>query len=323
MQNPFADSYTVVTGGAGFIGSHLVDALVAQGSRVKVLDNFSTGHRRNLAAVVDQIELVDGDIRDLETCRSVCQGARYVFHQAALGSVPRSMSDPATTFAVNVQGTVNMFTAAYEVGVESLVFASSSSVYGDSQELPKIEGREGVPLSPYAASKRTTEDLATVYGRCFDLPWIALRYFNVYGSRQDPEGPYAAVIPRFFRAALTGTPLRIFGDGQQSRDFTHVSDAVRANLLAAMAQPAARKRSYNVAAGERTTVLALAEAIRNVCDSPAAVEHLEPRPGDVRHSLADLSLVGEALGYAPQTALEGGLAQALDYYRQLTETATT
>ena len=311
------DSHVLVTGGAGFIGSHLVDALLARGARVRVLDDLSTGRRENLAHCASGIELIEGDIRDLQTCRDAIAGCRYVFHQAALGSVPRSIEDPATSLEVNVQGTVHVLTGAKEAQVERVVFASSSSVFGDSDLLPKREGEEGQPLSPYAASKQIDEDVAAVFGTCYDLEWVGLRYFNVYGSRQDPEGPYAAVIPRFFKAALQGEAMTIYGDGEQSRDFTHVTDAVRANLLAAGADASACGFAYNVAAGTQTTVNELAREIGQLCGATAEPTHLEARPGDVKHSLADLALVHAALGYEPETALAEGLRASLEYYRRL------
>lgn len=311
------DAHVLVTGGAGFIGSHLVDALLARGARVRVLDDFSTGRPENLAHCAGEIEMIEGDIRELQTCREASAGCRYVFHQAALGSVPRSVEDPATSLEVNVQGTVHVLTGAQEAQVERVVLASSSSVFGDSDALPKREGEEGQPLSPYAASKQIDEEVAAVFGTCYGLEWVGLRYFNVYGSRQDPEGPYAAVIPRFFKAALRGEAMTIYGDGEQSRDFTHVTDAVRANLLAAGGDVSACGFAYNVGAGKQTTVNELAREIGRRCGVTAAPTYLEPRPGDVKHSLADLTLVQAALGYRPETGLGDGLAASLDYYREL------
>lgn len=310
-----SDTPVLVTGGAGFIGSHLVDALLAHGARLRVLDNLSTGRRENLAGAVDRVDLLEADLRDLGACRRACEGVRLVFHQAALGSVPRSMEDPATSIAVNVAGTANLFTAARDAGVERVVYASSSSVYGDAPGLPKREGEEGEPLSPYAASKAMDEALARVFVACFDVALVGLRYFNVYGPRQDPEGPYAAVIPRFFAAALAGEAPQIHGDGEQSRDFTFVADAVRANLLAAGAPAAAASgRAYNVAAGGRTTVNEVAAAIVSLVPGAPAAEHGPPRPGDVRHSLADLDRARRDLGYEPEHTLRDGLAATLPAY---------
>lgn len=315
------DTRVLVTGGAGFIGSHLVDGLLALGARVRVLDNLATGHRENLAHCSSDIEFLEGDIRDRDTCHRAAAGCTFVFHQAALGSVPRSVQDPATSFAVNVQGTVNLVSAAKDAGVTRLVYASSSSVYGDSPKLPKIVGEEGKPLSPYAATKQMNEQIASVFATSYGLESIGLRYFNIYGARQDPEGPYAAVIPRFFKAALLGEPMTIFGDGEQSRDFTHVSDAVQANLKAAAADAQACGRAYNVAAGHATSVNELAREIARLCDSPSEPSYEPPRAGDVKHSLADLEQTTHALGYQPGLDLADGLAASLDHYRSLLETS--
>lgn len=334
----------LVTGGAGFIGSHLVDALVGHGARVVVLDNLATGRLGNLAhllgieALADaqaggavprvlagtRITLLLADIRDVATCRMACGldaiGDRrlsppaYVFHQAALGSVPRSMKDPATSLAVNVGGTANVLAAARDAGVKRVVYASSSSVYGDSQRLPKREGDEGRPLSPYALSKAMDEELADVFGRCFGMGLVGLRYFNVFGPRQDPNGPYAAVIPRFFAASTRGEAPVIFGDGEQSRDFTFVENVVEANLLASGAPVEACGRAYNVAAGHRTSVNELARVIAETCGGGPEPVHEAPRAGDVRDSLADLTLVGQALGYEPRVDLAEGLRRtAVEY----------
>ena len=227
----------LVTGGAGFIGSHLVDALVENGANVRVLDNLVTGSLQNLEHLASEIEWIEGDIRDTGHCRRACHGVEVVFHQAALGSVPRSLEDPTTTFDVNTLGTVRVLEAARAAGTQRVVYASSSSVYGDSEILPKREGEEGRPLSPYAASKAAAEKAATAFTMTFGLDTVGLRYFNVYGPRQDPQGPYAAVVPRFFGACLSGDRPVIFGDGEQSRDFTYVADAVAANLLAAERTP--------------------------------------------------------------------------------------
>jgi nucleoside-diphosphate-sugar epimerase len=305
---------TLVTGGAGFIGSHLVDALLAHSASVRVLDNLATGRRENLAGSLDRIEFLEGDIREMETCRRACRDVSLVFHEAALGSVPRSVHDPATTIAVNVSGTANVFAAARDARVRRIVYASSSSVYGDSQTLPKREGEEGRPLSPYALSKVMGEELAAVFSRCFGMETIGLRYFNVYGPRQDPEGPYAAVIPRFFAAWVTGRAPVIYGDGEQSRDFTFVEDAVAANLLAAAAPAAACGRAYNVGGGHRTSVIDLARHVRRLVGGGPEPRFAEPRSSDVRHSLADLRLVREQLGYSPATNLASGLALCHSYF---------
>jgi UDP-N-acetylglucosamine 4-epimerase len=307
----------LVTGGGGFIGSNLVDELLARGARIRVLDNFATGRRENLAHCLERIELIEGDIRDGRTCEESCRDQRFIFHQAALGSVPRSMEDPATTFDVNTQGTANLLAAARDAEVERFIFASSSSVYGDTERLPKKEGEEGLTLSPYATSKRLCEELADTFFRCYGLQWIGLRYFNIYGPRQDPAGPYAAVIPRFFDAFLANQSPVIFGDGEQSRDFTFVADAARANLLAAGAKREACNRAYNVAAGDRTSVNELAELIRQSVGSDVTPKHEPPRAGDVKHSLADLEDAASLLQYQTETSLRDGLLQSLPHYRSL------
>ena len=309
----------LVTGGAGFIGSHLVDALLERGAEVRVLDSFATGRPENLAHCRDRIELFEGDIRDRSRCREACEGVRIIFHQAALGSVPRSLEDPSTTVEVNVSGTANVFTAARDAGVRRVVYASSSSVYGDSSSLPKREGEEGKPLSPYALSKAMNEELAEVYASCFGLEPIGLRYFNVYGPRQVPDGPYAAVIPRFFMAYLRGEAPLIYGDGEQSRDFTFVGDAVAANLRAAAAPAEAAGTAYNVAAGSRTTVNELAARIRGAAGGGPEPHHETPRAGDVRHSQAAPELAQRHLGFSAGTSLAEGLALTAPSYFELSE----
>lgn len=305
----------LVTGGAGFIGSHLVDALVERGAKVRVLDNLASGSRDNLSRHENVIDFREGDIRDLAICREACAGMTYVFHQAALGSVPRSIEDPTTSLAVNAQGTANVFTAAREAGARRLVYASSSSVYGDTEQLPKEEGGEGDLLSPYALSKRMNEETAEVFARCYGFETVGLRYFNIYGPRQSPSGPYAAVIPLFFQAALENHSARIHGDGGQSRDFTFVDDAVLANLMAAGAPAEACGRAYNVAPGSRLTVASLEEQIRTLVGSTAEPEFGPSRPGDVRHSQADPSNARSAMGFEATTSLEQGLQATLAFYR--------
>jgi nucleoside-diphosphate-sugar epimerase len=346
---PLRGTKVLVTGGAGFIGSHLVDALRALDCPVTILDNLSTGRPENLAHLLDSKILVAlrdwrasrpglaggdhrileiqpesgptfrillGDLRDGKACRAACEGVAYVFHQAALGSVPRSMEHPAETFDVNVAGTARLFQAARDAGVRRVVYASSSSVYGDSEKLPKREGEEGNPLSPYALSKVVDERLAETFGRCYRMEFIGLRYFNVFGPRQDPEGPYAAVIPRFLKAGQKGEPPIIYGDGEQTRDFTFVQDAVRVNLLAAVAPEGACGRAYNVAGGESTSINRLWEMIRKLFDRELDPVHVAPRPGDVRHSLADLEACRRALGYRPLFALAAALRTATAAFRR-------
>ena len=309
----------LVTGGAGFIGSHLVDGLLTMGAEVRVLDNLATGHLENLSHCASEIDFLEGDIRNLDVCRQAAEGCAMVFHQAALGSVPRSVREPSTSFEVNVQGTVNVVTAAKDAGATRLIYASSSSVYGDSPKLPKCVGEEGKPLSPYAATKQMNEQIAGVFATSYGFAAIGLRYFNIYGARQDPDGPYAAVIPRFFKAALHSDPMTIYGDGEQSRDFTHVSDAVQANLMAGGADLSACGRAYNVAAGQATSVNDLARKIARLCDSPSAPSYEPPRAGDVKHSLADLTQTTEAIEYRPSINLADGLAASLDHYRSILE----
>jgi nucleoside-diphosphate-sugar epimerase len=318
-----SETLALVTGGAGFIGSHLVDALIATGVAVRVLDDLSSGRRENLAGAASKIDFIGGDIRDVETCRRACRGVGVVYHLAAVGSVPRSMKDPAHTLSVNVGGTANVLTGARDAGARRVVYASSSSVYGDSETLPKREGEEGRPLSPYALSKRMSEEGADVFARCYGMELIGLRYFNVFGPRQLPDGPYAAVIPRFFKACFRGQSPVIYGDGEQSRDFTFVADAVQANLLATAAPASACGGVYNVAGGRGVTVNQLAHAVREVAGTGSAPRHEAPRPGDIRHSLADLTLARRMLGYEPTTELRTGLEKAREYYAGLAVAAAT
>jgi nucleoside-diphosphate-sugar epimerase len=299
--------HCLVTGGAGFIGSHLVDHLLSAGATVRVLDNFATGRRENLMHCLTQIHLLEGDIRDADTTQRACQGIDIVFHQAALGSVPRSMSDPATSLAVNATGTANLFAAARDNAVSRVVYASSSSVYGNDERLPKVEGQEGQPLSPYALSKVMCEMLADTFARCFAMEFVGLRYFNVYGPRQDPSGPYAAVIPRFFAACAAGGAPTIFGDGEQSRDFTFVRDVVDANVLAGTASTAGAI-AVNIGAGGGTTVTELAKAIIQVTGASVAPIYEAARAGDVRHSQADTTRAHNAIGFAATVNLAQGLA---------------
>jgi nucleoside-diphosphate-sugar epimerase len=312
----FQGRVVLVTGAAGFIGSHLVDALLERGARVRGLDNFATGKRENLPSGNGRFELVEADLRDREACQKACRDAAYVFHLAALGSVPRSLQDPASTIGVNVAGTANVFAAARDEGVRRVIYASSSSVYGDSERLPKKEGEEGLPLSPYALSKLMVEQLADIFALTFGLESIGLRYFNVYGPRQDPEGPYAAVIPRFFRAYLAREAPVIYGDGLQSRDFTYVDDAVRANLLAAAAPSDACGRAYNVGGGRRTTVRELARSIREAAGGGPEPRFEAARPGDALHSLADLTRSRERLGFEAAWPLPRGLSLSLAHYSE-------
>jgi len=311
MDARFTSVPVLVTGGAGFIGSHLVDALVASGARVRVIDDLSTGRRQNLEASISKIDFMVADIRDPAACERACDGVTYVFHQAALGSVPRSMEDPATSLAVNVGGSTNIFVAARKAGVRRVVYASSSSVYGDSQRMPKREGEEGKPLSPYALSKRMDEEIADTFARCYGMKLVGLRYFNVYGPRQNPNGPYAAVVPRFQQACLSGQPLTIFGDGNQRRDFTFIDDVVRANLLASQAPETSCGRAYNIGAGNAVSVNDLARAMIEMTRSRSEVHHLQPRAGDVPLSLASTVDAKEGIGFEAQVAFMEGIKRTL------------
>ncbi len=315
----------LVTGGAGFIGSHLVEALLALGQRVRCLDSFVTGHRRNVLEAARgreaEFELVEGDIREPATCRRACSGVDLVLHQAALGSVPRSIEDPLSSHAANVTGFLNVLWAAREAGVKRIVYASSSSVYGDHPALPKVEPQVGRQLSPYAVTKLAGELYAGVFGPAYGLELVGLRYFNVFGPRQDPEGPYAAVIPLWFRALLAGEPVFVNGDGETSRDFCHVDNAVQANLLAAAtSSPEALGQVYNVAAGERTTLNQLFDLMREQAArfrpeaAGARPTYRDFRAGDVRHSLADVSLARRLLGYEPAVRVREGLARSAAWY---------
>lgn len=316
-KTKLAGAQALVTGGAGFIGSNLVDALLEEGCRVRVFDNLETGSLDNLDHSIEAIDWLEGDLRDPEACQKACRDVDVVFHQAALGSVPRSMADPARSLDVNLGGTANIFAAARDNGTRRVVYASSSSVYGDSPDLPKREGGEGRPLSPYAASKCFCEQIANVFVRCYEIQLVGLRYFNVYGPRQSPDGPYAAAIPRFFQAGLQGTPVPIHGDGEQTRDFTFVADAVAANLHAAEAPERASGKAYNVAGGRRVGINEMVAAIGGVLGKELAVEHGPERPGDVRHSLADLSNATADLGYEASVDIESGLSQCRNYYEKL------
>lgn len=304
----------LVTGGAGFIGSHLVEALVARGAAVRVLDDFSSGRRENLAAVAGQIEILEGDVRDEKMLSRALEGIRIVFHLAARPSVWRSVQDPLSTHDINLTGTVKLLWYAREAGVQRFVFSSSSAVYGETPTLPKHEGLAPAPLSPYAVSKLAAENYAVVWNRLYGLKTFALRYFNVYGPRQDPSSPYAAVIPRFLAALRQGQPPTIYGDGEQSRDFTFVSDAVAANLCCLDAPPEAAGHVYNVARGERVTINELARLLACLWGSSVSPVHVDPRPGDIRHSQADIARARRWLGWAPRVGLEEGLRRTVEWF---------
>ncbi len=319
----------LVTGAAGFIGSHLVQRLLGADQDVVGLDNFATGHARNLQvaaagtarATPGSWRFIEASISDEAACREAMRDVDFVLHQAALGSVPRSLARPLDSFGANVDGFVKLLSAASEARVKSMVYASSSSVYGDSPRLPKVEEEVGAPLSPYAATKAADELFAAVWTRCYRLPLAGRRYFNVFGPRQDPEGPYAAVIPAWVSAMLSGQPVYVNGDGQTSRDFCYVDNVVQANIRAALTFAARPVHEvFNIACGERTTLVDLFDAIRDLLaarePSLAALQPVfrDERPGDVRHSLADIDKARRLLGYLPTHSLEDGLAEALDWY---------
>ena len=298
----------LVTGGAGFIGSNLVRALLERGDEVRVLDNFSSGYRQNLEQL--EVELVEGDLRSYERVATAVKGVEVVFHQGALPSVPRSIQDPLTSSAVNVEGTLNVLLAARDAGVRRVVFASSSSVYGNAPGMPRQETQAVAPLAPYAVSKLAAEQYCMVANRVFGVEAVALRYFNVFGEHQDPLSGYAAVIPKFIRLLLDGERPTIFGDGETSRDFTHVENVVEANLSAAVA-PAAAGRVMNVAIGHAHTLNELVRTLARLLDSDLEPDYAAPRAGDVRESVADVSLARELIGYEPSVDLEEGLERTI------------
>jgi UDP-N-acetylglucosamine 4-epimerase len=318
----------LVTGGAGFIGSHLVEELLALGQTVRVLDNLATGKRANVDAVLAaagadaaaRCTFLEGDIADPATAASACAGVDYVLHQAALGSVPRSIADPRTSHRANVDGFLEMLIAARDAGVKRFVYASSSSVYGDEPNLPKVEHRVGRVLSPYAGTKAINELYAGVFQLTYGLECVGLRYFNVFGPRQDPDGPYAAVMPKWVKALLSGEPCTINGDGETSRDFCYVKNAVQANLLGAVAPATSTDTAYNVAYGERTTLTTLFALLRDgLAATRPKIAAAQPayadfRKGDVRHSLADIGKARDKLGYAPTHDVKRGIGEALDWY---------
>lgn len=306
----------LVTGGAGFIGSHLARFLVGEGHEVTVLDNLSTGRRENLTEVMADLEFVEGSITELETVRECCRGVDCVFHQAALPSVPRSVADPLTSDEHNIGGTLRVFWGAHLEGVRRVVYAASSSIYGDTEELPKHEGMQPRPMSPYAVNKRVSELYGSVFNNLYGLSTIGLRYFNVFGPRQDPNSQYAAVVPKFITAFLTGTAPVIHGDGGQSRDFTYIQNVIEANVAACNARPEAGGRSYNVALGGRITVEDLCLRIRDLVGTDVMPEYDEARAGDVRHSQASVELAREYLGYEGRVGLDEGLQRTVDWYRE-------
>lgn len=315
----------LVTGGAGFIGSNLCEHLLRNGYEVRCLDNFATGHMHNLIPLIEQygttFELQVGDIRNMADCRKAVEGVDYVMHEAALGSVPRSINDPITTNEVNIGGFLNMLVAARDAGVKRFIFAASSSTYGDSKSLPKVEDVIGKPLSPYAITKYVDELYADVFARTYGIEYIGLRYFNVFGRRQDPHGAYAAVIPLFVKKFMNHEAPNINGDGEYSRDFTYIDNVIQMNMLAmATTNPEAVNQIYNTAFGERTTLNQLVGYLREFLgDKDAAIRDIEPthgpnRAGDIPHSLASIDKARRLLGYAPEYSMRDGLRQAVDWY---------
>ena len=309
----------LVTGGAGFIGSNLVRALVHAGERVRVVDNLATGFWENLDAVRGQrqLECITADIRDAAAMSRACSGVEVVFHQAALGSVPRSLDDPVESDAANTGGTVTVLNAARHAGVRRVIFAASSSAYGDTLELPKRETMPGNPLSPYAVSKCAAEQYLRVFAALWGIETLSLRYFNVFGPNQRPDGAYAAAIPRFVWAALLGKPVTIYGDGATTRDFCYVETAVQANLQAATASRAFHGEVANIATGRQVSLNDLVAEIGRALQRKLQVEHTDPRPGDVRHSLADVGRAAELFQYEPQVRWEDGLPPTVEFLREL------
>lgn len=313
------EKLVLVTGGGGFIGSNLVDGLLKTGRyKVRVIDNFATGLRANLAHCAEDIELVEGDIRDLETVEMAMQGVEIAFHQAALPSVARSVKAPMTTDAVNVGGTLNVLSAAHRSGVRRLMFASSSSVYGDSQSLPKREDHPTRPMSPYAVSKQAGESYVSVFHRLYGIETVPIRYFNVFGPRQDPTSQYSGVIAKFITCALKGEPYPVQGDGAQGRDFTYIDNVVQANLLAAEAQ-GVDGQPINVACGARRSLLEMIEALNRISGQSLDTVFAPGRAGDVKQSQADITRARQILGYAPSVDFEEGLRRTFEWYRAMGE----
>lgn len=312
------DAVFLVTGGAGFIGSNLCEAITDMGYQVRCLDNLSTGKRENVDMLIDRenYTFIEGDIRDLDTCMEACKGVTYVLNQAAWGSVPRSIEMPLFYEEVNIRGTLNMMEAARQNGVKRFVYASSSSVYGDHPVLPKVEGQEGNLLSPYALTKRVDEEYGKLYYKLYGLNTYGLRYFNVFGRRQDPDGAYAAVIPKFIKQLLNGEVPTINGDGKQSRDFTYIDNVIEANLKACLASEEAAGNAFNIAYGGREYLI---DIYYNLCKSLNLT--VEPnfgpdRAGDIKHSNADISKAKKLLGYDPEYDFEKGIALAIDWYKE-------
>lgn len=308
-------SISLVTGGAGFIGSHLVTALLQRGRRVRVLDDFSTGHRRNLADLAARIEVIEGDIRDRDATHAAMRGVDVCYHLAAQGSVPRSVDHPQQAHDINVTGSLNVLIAARDARVRRLVYSASSAAYGETPTLPKVESIAPQPLSPYAVSKLAAEHYCLAFAHCYGLQTISLRYFNVFGPRQDPASQYAAAIPAFVSRMLAGQRPIVFGDGEQSRDFCYIDNVVEANLLAAQA-PQTAGQVVNIACGERVTLNQIIQLINEHLGTSLAPDYRDPRPGDVRHSLADISAARDLIGYQPRVMFAEGLRRSIAWYRE-------
>lgn len=318
-ENELANFSFLITGGAGFIGSNLVEYLLKyKAERVVVLDNFSTGSRENLAPFMHNpaFHLIEGDIRDLDTCKEAMKGIDYVLHQAALGSVPRSIKDPITTNDVNINGFLNVLLAARDSSVKRFVYAASSSTYGDHPGLPKVEDQIGNPLSPYAVTKYVNELYANVFSNVYGFHSIGLRYFNVFGPRQNPDGAYAAVIPKFINLALNDMELSIYGDGNQSRDFTYIENVVQANIKAVFADGIVKSEVFNVAFGERTTLNNLVDHISHFIGRNAKVVYNDVRTGDIKHSLANIDKASNLLKYNPQFSFYEGLKETVQFFKE-------
>ncbi len=308
----------LVTGGAGFIGSNLCEAILDLGGRVRCLDDLSTGKQENVDLLLGRegYEFIKGDIKDMDTCMEACKGVDYVFHEAAWGSVPRSIQMPLFYDLNNIHGTLQMMEAAKEAGVKKFIYASSSSVYGDHPVLPKREGQEGNLLSPYALTKRVTEEYGKLYHKLYGLDTYALRYFNVFGRRQDPDGAYAAVIPKFIRQLLNGETPTINGDGQQSRDFTYIDNVIEANLKASLAGSEAAGEAYNVAYGGREVLIDIYYELCRSLDIEREPNFGPERAGDIKHSNADISKAKKMLGYDPEFDFAKGIRLAIDWYKE-------
>jgi UDP-glucose 4-epimerase len=305
----------LVTGGGGFIGSHLASHLLASGAEVRIIDNFATGRRSNLLPLGDDLDIVEGDIQSYERVHTAVRGCDVVFHQAALPSVPRSIQDPLTSNATNIVGTLNVLLAARDEGVRRVIFASSSSVYGANPRLPKSEDDVTTPISPYAVTKLAAEGYCRSFGEVYGLETVALRYFNVFGPRQNPLSEYAAVVPKFISALLSGNRPTIYGDGEQSRDFTYVDDVVAANLQA-MDAPDVAGEVFNIACGNSITVNELCRELQSLLGTSVEPEHVEASPGEVRASRADIAKAGELLGFSPQRSFRDGLTRTIEHMRR-------